>query len=465
MTTCGISAGNAWTCGTGNWVPPNPNIPKPGDPNSPGSLNATATFGGIDVSWSMPTVNPFAVAHTIVYRGLSSDFGAASQRTTVSGSHFYDKIIVEEPTEYFYWIIPVSVNGTYGDAIGPASATVLPMSTTIPGLIYGYVDDGVLAQSLKTKIDKITINGNDLLTEIQARIASGEYMGALIQQVQTDLSTTLTFFQEEIVQRTEANDALVQQINTMAAAIDNNMAALQNEMTVRANKDEILATQITTTQAELGDDITAGQVLLESKIDVVDGKVVQIGSLYTAKVQTNGLIGGFGIYNDGTFVDAGFDVDRFWIGRTLEDRRKPFEIVDGVTYIDTAVIRDLTVGTSKIADNAVTVPITAQANAMLVSTPSVDFGGGQVFLSLSAIGMSGFMDGQSPNIEGRLFRNGEFIGALPLTVSNYTNVVSASFATLDSPGEGECFYTLSLNAMSGWVDSPTVTIVAIGLKK
>ncbi|MGO3277809.1 phage tail tip fiber protein, partial [Halomonas sp.] len=64
------------------------------------------------------------------------------------------------------------------------------------------------------------------------------------------------------------------------------------------------------------------------------------GALYTAKVQSGGLIGGFGIYNDGTEVDAGFDVDRFWLGRTNSNKRKPF-IMDGdVVYINNAMIRN-----------------------------------------------------------------------------------------------------------------------------
>ncbi|WP_110665208.1 phage tail tip fiber protein [Salinicola halophilus] len=63
------------------------------------------------------------------------------------------------------------------------------------------------------------------------------------------------------------------------------------------------------------------------------------GSLYTAKLQSNGLIGGFGVYNDGSTVEAGFDVDRFWVGRTNDEKRKPFIIEDGETYLDEVMIR------------------------------------------------------------------------------------------------------------------------------
>jgi hypothetical protein len=87
----------------------------------------------------------------------------------------------------------------------------------------------------------------------------------------------------------------------------------------------------------------------------VDGKVTQIGALYTVKVNTVtsdgvALVGGFGIYNDGSTVQAGFDVDEFWVGNTQANKRKPFIISGGVTYIDEAAIEKLTF--SKLRDTS-----------------------------------------------------------------------------------------------------------------
>jgi hypothetical protein len=59
-------------------------------------------------------------------------------------------------------------------------------------------------------------------------------------------------------------------------------------------------------------------------------------------VNVNGLIGGFGVYNDGSEVLAGFDVDTFFVGRTQANKVKPFVIKDGETFIDEAVIQSLT---------------------------------------------------------------------------------------------------------------------------
>lgn len=132
-------------------------------------------------------------------------------------------------------------------------------------------------------------------------------------------------------------------------------AAIGTEQQARIDQDNALASQITTTETTLGNDIAQVQTNLDSEIQTVNGELTSIGALYTAKVNVNGLIGGFGVYNDGSEVDAGFDVDRFWVGRTGTDKIKPFIIDNGVTYINEAVIKTLTFDKLRAADGSLIV--------------------------------------------------------------------------------------------------------------
>ena len=125
-------------------------------------------------------------------------------------------------------------------------------------------------------------------------------------------------------------------------------AAVQAVDTARVNGDAALASSITTVQTNAADNLAAAQTSLSTSIATTNGKVTQIGALYTAKVTVNGQIGGFGIYNDGTEVEAGFDVDRFWVGRTNGNRRKPFIIDGDIVYIDDAAIRNAAITWAKI---------------------------------------------------------------------------------------------------------------------
>lgn len=412
MTTCSTN-----TCGIGGW-----GGPLPGDPDNNVTLTATAVFNGINVAWSYPGTNPFAVAHVLLYRATSSDFNMAIQVATVGGSVYFDQISVSTPTEYFYWIKIVSVNGTVGELIGPASATATSKTDEIIEGLTGLIDQGVLAQSLKTEIDRITLNYNELTEEIANRIAGNAALSAALADVQNGLAQSLSFVNQEIILRQDGDSALATQLNTVAAVnaqnaaailseqtarvdadsalstsittvaatagsknrtysqaaaptgnlvagdiwfdtddnrkayrysgtawvatddarIASTAAALTTEQTARANGDSALASEITTAQSTLNANIASVQTTLQTNINTVDGKVTAIGALYTAKVSVNGLVGGFGVYNNGVEVEAGFDVDRFWIGRTSANKRKPFIVQNDVVYIDQAVINELT---------------------------------------------------------------------------------------------------------------------------
>jgi hypothetical protein len=302
-------------CGTGDW-----NGPKPGDPDNNSILSASPAFGGIDVSWTLPTVNGFAVAHVIVYRGLLETFDAAIQIAVAGGDSYYDKL--DGNYTYYYWIRIVSINGTNGELIGPASAVARPTIEQTIEQLTGKINEGILSQSLKAELDKISILRADLLSEITARENSSITLAQALADVDAGVAVALSFVGQEISTRTTNDAALAETLNLTAVT--------------------------------LGDNIAAATTALQTIITTVDGKVTDIGALYTAQVTVNGLVGGFGVYNDGVLVEAGFDVDRFWVGRSEGDKRKPFIIENDEVFINQAVIQDASIDTAKIKDAAIT---------------------------------------------------------------------------------------------------------------
>lgn len=457
-------------CGIVGWTGP-----KPGDPSNNSTLSANAGYGGVAVSWTYPSSNAHAVAHVLLFKSSSSDFSSATQLMVLDGTYLYDRIPSSEIREYFYWIKFVSVNGTVGELIGPASATPIPLIDEIIADLSGKIDAGVLATALRADIESIRSNGLMLIKEIADRLANNVLLGEALAAVQSSTGEALTYIREETTERRTADSAMVSSINVLAAGLQGNTAALveeqivrvtrdaaiaqsvltldtklgtstaslisdqkaqatahtalassvtlmgvtvagntsaiSNEATVRATKDTTFAanvvtltaqfnknaadivdesttratadsataTRITTVQSTMGTQIAAVQTSMETNLTTLTGKVsdavtdvntlggsvatangklTAIGALYTAKVSVNGLVGGFGVYNSGMAggVEAGFDVDTFWIGKTAANKVKPFIISGGVTYISSAVIANASVGTLKIAGNAVTVP-------------------------------------------------------------------------------------------------------------
>jgi len=346
MAVCTLDAmGNA-TCGTGDW-----NGPKPGDPDMTHLLlKATAAFGGIDVEWTFPNINPNAVAYTIIYRSLLPDPLSAVQIKFAQGNFYYDALPAEDKNRYFYWIRVVSIYGTQGDLIGPASAVSKSRIEQTIEELTGKIDAGVLAQSLKKEIDRIELNSLGITQEILDRAANDDSLGARITEVSAFTGDTRALLQEEVLARTSANEAFVSTVNTLYSTLNGNIAAVQTQVTALATQNSALAQRMDTLEAQVGDDLAQVMQQMQVKIDTVDGKVTAIGALWTAQVNVNGLIGGFGVYNNGQTVEAGFDVDRFWIGRTGTNKRKPFIIDQGTVYIDEAAINKLVF--SKLRDES-----------------------------------------------------------------------------------------------------------------
>ena len=287
-------------CGTGSWTGP-----KPGDPDNNVVLSAVGTYGAIRLSWTWPATNPAAVAHVQVYRGTSNVLANAALLTFTNTDRYLDTDVTVG-VEYWYWIQIVSTNGTIGAAIGPASAIPLPDIDRMIQILTGQIDAGLLAQTLRNEVDKIPTTKAELDAEIAERIEQNDITAISVSATQDAADQAIAYVAAETVARTSAYSALAQQIDSVGVA--------------------------------LGGDIAFAEQNLSAGISAVDGKVM---SMYTVRLTVNGLVGGFGIYNNGASVEAGFDVDTFWIGRTNADKRKPFIISGGVVYIDNGTIRNL----------------------------------------------------------------------------------------------------------------------------
>lgn len=239
------------------------------------------------------------------------------------------------------------------------SSALEAVATDVQGLMAAVGDDVVLI----TDESRIRAAEDELLASIQrvmsaSRGASSATFYSLEEVRSTDAQTTAqridglqvalgdaqAAFEDEINLLASEDQALSSRVTTLQSELDTGIAAVRQESQAEVSRLDgritSQASQINTVQASLEEDVASVQTTMSAQIERVDGELVAIGARYTAQVQVNGLIGGFGIYNDGTQVDAGFDVDRFWVGRTNSDKRKPFIVQGGTVYIDTAFIRN-----------------------------------------------------------------------------------------------------------------------------
>lgn len=322
------------SCGVPGWEGP-----LPGDPDNNIVLTAKPGFGGNDIYWSYPLSNAYAVAHVILWRGTSPNFATATERLRTSMNLIHDPA---DPVIYYYWVQVVTIHGTVLDPIGPVSSTALPFIEKVIQDLSGQINDSLLNQILNEKIDNIGRNYEEFLDEVQARVSGNQEISDAIDEIREGTRESLAFVLQEVTKREEGDEALLEQINLVAAVNGEFGAAIEEIRTAYVAADEALASSLETVNVVVNGDSASGQVGLVANVQTLDGKVTQIGARWTAVVDVNGYVGGFGVYNDGQMVEARFNVDRFSVGRPGVTGLIPFIIEGGRTLINEAGINTLT---------------------------------------------------------------------------------------------------------------------------
>ena len=224
-------------------------------------------------------------------------------------------------------------------------------------MLAGQIDSGMLSQTLKTEIDKITLNKLGIDQALLEQAEVDQALAAAFNQVEASSEETRALVQQEMVARAKADSAVITQVNTVYAEMDGRVSAVQRVQDVLVSEMKSMAEDLTTVSAELDGNSATGEIGLKAVVERINDTVVEMGSLYTVKVQVdkNGqaLVGGFGIYNDGKTVQAGFDVDTFWVGKTGVNGRKPFIIQGKEVFMDEAAIASLTFTKLRAEDGSV----------------------------------------------------------------------------------------------------------------
>ena len=353
-------------CGTGSG-----NFPQPGDPDLNSQiLSAQTVYGGIQVSWTYPGLLPEAVAHIRLYRGTTSNFASATLlQPAVTGSAYFDRAdTLGTTTTYYYWIQIVSVNGTIGDTIGPASAVMSPNITDLAAKLVGYISDSELSAALKTKIDAVDGFNTLLNNESGSRLIAEGLLANLIAVVQADLLNIDALVLNEITTRITQDSALASQISAVIATvtafagqltlitadIGTNTADILTESTARATADGAIAQTITT----LGTTVGGNTASISASAIVENGLTAQWMVKTSVGTSGNEFISGFGLYSTGASSDFIVHATNFAIGTPGHTTKYPFAVglVDGVSVIsmDAAVwIKDASIDTVSIGLAAV----------------------------------------------------------------------------------------------------------------
>jgi hypothetical protein len=184
---------------------------------------------------------------------------------------------------------------------------------------------------------------------------------------------------------------------------------------------------------------------MTASIDDLTGEVY---AMWTAQVTVNGLVGGFGIINDGITVEAGFDVDLFWVGRTSADKVKPFIISGGVVYIDSAVIQDASITNAKLSGDIFSDDYVEDVSGWIIKRT-----GDAEFFNVKVRG-----DIEATSINGAIVDTPHVVSGALSAVAAVKQV--SPFSITDTTGSTEVITTGSMTISA---DAQSVSIAAFGV--
>jgi hypothetical protein len=407
------------------------------NPDQPIPVYDISKSGQVVIRWAdCKTTQP--IDYYEIRRGPvfpSAEIIAREKSTTTS-------VIQKEFGETMYWVVAVDVGGNRGPQGYVAALTLESYDSTI-GSIRGKVDSAleeVLALQLQALLDgqeqlqrvragvyeKIEIVKN----ENDASVKKFTAIAAAVDEYQAIVSSQLTA-------AASAGAANASRTDVIAAVTATNTAAIVDEREARVTAVGAVATQVTTVQSSVS--TLSGTVQIQSNtLANLNGNVAAQHMIRTEVVSGMGIraIAGLSIgvssTGGGTAVQSKVAVfaDEFVVlpDATATSADPPFRVENGVVHINTAFIKDASIGTLMLAGQAVTVPafLSGQTNDLSMNFVISGSGVYQVFILASMV-MSQvgtfqlFVDGNSVYLEaasgGTLACKG---WALPLAAGVHT---------------------------------------------
>ena len=284
-------------------------------------------FGMIHLSWEPPQEQYNNHSITNIYRSEEDNFATAEIIGRDPGMFYSDIVrndvtIVDDPLNlpgYYYWISFVSESNVEGPPNSPSGtfAQPIPDAAYLLGQLSGQLGESQLEQDLRSRIDLID--------------APASMAGSVAARIEKESSERIAGY--------EAN---AEEIRMLYVRSGQSNAAIQQTQTAIANEKDARASDVKVLQTAIGENRSS----IKSHSESING----LSASYTLKTDVNGYVAGYGVYNDGKVSDFAVLADRFWIAQPGKPSSaiKPFMVVDGRTYIDSAFIRDASIQEGKL---------------------------------------------------------------------------------------------------------------------
>lgn len=367
-------------------------------PQQPFDVEIEAAPTAVRLSWGLPT-GYSGHAWTAVYRHTEDDRSAAEEVGPIAqatGAGYVDTTI-EDGQTYYYWLRHVNANGTRGPwypEMEGLEAEVPHLPSKILAELAGDITETHLHQALNDRID--LIDGDvDLEGSVAQRIheEAQERQEAISDEAQSR-NEAISQAYTDLEEYADSKSVAAQQVSDLVASFGGNASQALSYAVSEVDENSSVATKMNELESQFGGDVANVRQQIETYVDEESSLVESIDTLsaetdnnaaaieeraqvkvdgdtptaqYDIRLQTTRdgetVIGGFGAEatTDGEII-AGFNVDKFWLGRpgvdySSDDNLIPFTMgSDGKIHIREASVVDAVIGNATIDEDGAFFP-------------------------------------------------------------------------------------------------------------
>lgn len=318
-------------------------------PEPPTNLQGVGGFKCALLTWHDPADGD--LDHIDIYRSFGNDEYAKIGAVPRFAEEYIDNNLgVLQTAWYKLRAVDVAQNeSVFGNVISVTGEAL--RGKDIP-------EQSITPSKLSPKLERLT-------EEIKQLANAGIISGVNADE---DRTTAAVATRELDTKVTEGLAAEASERLTLAARVNDNVAAIQAESVARANADSAEASARQTLAVKVGEN-TAGIQTTATAVATVDGKV---GALYTLRVDANGNVAGFAIGSDGVVSEFAVVADKFKIAKADGSATQIFTIDTDSGLVQ--IVGDLIASGSITGDK-----INAAAQIQLGAGGSLVMGNGSLF--------------------------------------------------------------------------------------
>ncbi|WP_212408452.1 fibronectin type III domain-containing protein [Erwinia sp. E602] len=247
-----------------------------------------------------------------------------------------------------------------GTSVSGDAIVIDDVSVTLGSELMGYTrrdDDGARSQiiDLSSAFSDANSSNASRFTSIESSVTSVNTKATNADTKATNAASAAATADTKASNAKSAADAAQTTANTANTQAQTNKASISGLQTTVADNKQAAADQTTQLRTEMNNNVGTINTSLSTKADKDT-----VNSSYSLSVNANGTVAGFKLLaNAGAANNSAiyFAADKFIVSGTSAATvggTAPFAIVNGTTYLKTAMIQLASIGTAFIADAAIT---------------------------------------------------------------------------------------------------------------